>query len=72
MQTLATLQAQRDALAASRVSGVLVVKDQNGESVTYKSDADMAAALRWLDEQITILGGQCPPKTIIFKTSKGL
>ena len=61
----------RDKLIESRMGGVLTVKDQNGESVTYKSDAEMAAAIRAADQLILESTGK-HPNVIRFSTSKGL
>jgi hypothetical protein len=47
------------------------VKDQNGESVVYKSDSEMAAAIAACDREIAAMAGR-PANTILFKTSKGL
>lgn len=66
--TLADLIAFRDRLIAARLSGVRSVTDQNGESIEYKSDAQMAAALAYVERLIAGAG----PSTIVFSTSKGL
>lgn len=69
--TLAQLQAWRDGLLEARLQGVREFRDQNGESVTYKSDAEMARALAAVDAKIAAYGGR-RPNTILFRTSKGL
>ena len=71
MPTADQLRTWRDSLIASRLSGVLTVKDQNGEAVTYKSDAEMASAIRAADQLILETTGK-HPNVIRFQTSKGL
>jgi hypothetical protein len=61
----------RDSLIEARLGGIREVRDQNGETVTYKSDSEMAAALNFAERTIAQLQGQ-PVKTIVFSTSKGL
>ncbi|MBL4768061.1 MAG: hypothetical protein JKY94_10155 [Rhodobacteraceae bacterium] len=46
-------------------------RDQNGEEVEFKSDAEMARALAALDSEIAA-ATQRPAHTIRFQTSKGL
>ena len=58
----------RDRLIAARLNGIRSVTDQNGESVEYKSDQQMAAALAYVER---LIAGQ-QPSTIVFHTSKGL
>lgn len=70
-ELLAAMRKSRDDLILARASGVSEVRDQNGELIRYKSDAEMGAALRSLDAEIRRMGGQ-PPSTILFRTSKGL
>lgn len=62
----------RDALIEARAEGVRRFRDQNGEEIEYKSDAQMAAALAALDRQIAQAMGRATPHTITFRTSKGL
>jgi hypothetical protein len=69
MADMATLTALRDKLEAARASGVLTV-ESDGDRVTYKSDADMAAALASLNAQIAQLAGTRVTE-ILFETSKG-
>ena len=66
------LQNARERLQDARFQGVLTFRDQNGELVTYKTDAEMAAALKAIDAEIARLEGRTPASTILFKTSKGL
>lgn len=69
--TVEQLTKARDDLIESRASGVRRVRDQNGEEIEYKSDAQMAAALAALDRQIAEATGRPAPHTIRFHTSKG-
>ena len=64
MATLAELQAWRASLFEARMQGVRSFTDQNGESVTYASDREMAAALAAVDREIA---GQHRPHTIVFR-----
>jgi len=52
MATLDQLRSYRDRLLGARFNGVRTVRDSNGEEVTYKSDAELAAALRALEIEI--------------------
>lgn len=70
--TLAELQTSRAALVAARSTGIREVRDSNGESVAYKSDAEMAAALRALDSEIAAITGARRSGIVRFSTSKGL
>lgn len=72
MNAAADLQAWRDKLVQMRAEGVRTFTDQNGESVTYASDREMAAALASIDRELAALAGFRSPKTIIFRSSKGL
>ena len=69
--TLQQLVKWRDALLAARLNGAREFRDQNGETVVYKSDQQMAAALAAADAEIAALQRK-PPSTILFRTSKGL
>lgn len=69
--TLGELTAARDSLFMARAGGVTTFRDQNGELVTYKSDAEMARALAALDAEIAAASRR-PASTILFRTSKGL
>lgn len=68
--TLAELQSARDALLRARAGGMRRVRDQNGEEIEYRSDAEMARALAALDSEIAALANR-PPSTFHFATSKG-
>ena len=69
--SLPELTAARDSLFMARAGGVTTYRDQNGELVTYKSDAEMARALAALDAEIAATNRR-PASTFLFKTSKGL
>ena len=69
--SLQSLTAWRADLVESRASGVRTIKHQNGQEITYKSDNEMAAAIRSLDTEISRLANQAP-RSIRFNTSKGL
>ncbi|OJF91506.1 hypothetical protein AX761_22215 [Rhizobium sp. 58] len=62
----------RDALLEARLGGIREFRDQNGETVVYKSDTEMAAAIRAADAVISSLSSGRSPNTILFKTSKGI
>jgi len=70
--TLAQLQEFRDRLVDCKFSGVLQVTDSNGDSIRYRSHAELAAALASLDSEILRAGGKRPSNSITFNTSKGL
>ena len=70
--TVEQLTTARDNLIQARAEGVRRFRDQNGEEVEYKSDAQMAAALAALDRQIAELAGRRTPTTLHFRISKGL
>lgn len=70
--SLGDLTRFRDDLSAARYSGVRRVRDQNGEEVEYRSDAEMAAALRALEAEIQAASIRKPSSQIRFQTSKGL
>ena len=69
--SLSELTALRDALIRARLGGVREVRDQNGETVAFKSDAEMVAAIRAAETRIAAFN-RSAPTTIRFKTSKGL
>jgi hypothetical protein len=69
--TLQELTTARDALMRARADGVRRYTDQNGETVEYKSDSEMARALAALDSAIAA-ATSAPPSTFTFRTSKGL
>jgi hypothetical protein len=69
--TQADLTTFRDALIRARAGGVREVRDSNGETLTYKSDAEMAAALRDVESRIAQFN-QTRPTSIRWAVSKGL
>lgn len=71
MATVAELTKMRADLLAARAGGVRRFRDQNGEEIEYRSDAEMARALAALDAEISAQTAR-PANTILFKTSKGI
>jgi len=71
MATLAELIAFRDGLLETRFSGVQSLTDQNGERVTYRSEAEIARALAAVNAEIAA-ASKTPSSTIRFNSSKGL
>lgn len=71
MATLAELIVTRDALQRARFTGTLKVKSGEDE-VTYKTDAEMKAALIDLERQITAAGGSQRISVVRISSSKGL
>jgi hypothetical protein len=67
---LSELLELRNRLIRARANDVREISDQNGESITYKSDREMAAALAYIESLISARrsGGS---NVIKFKTSKG-
>lgn len=70
MADVATLQARLDALEASRATGELSV-EYAGRSVTYKSDAQMAAAIADLKRQIAASQSPGPVRVVRVSGNKG-
>lgn len=67
--SLSDLQSLRDSLLKARLGGVREIQDQNGERLTWKSDAEMARALADVEARIAAM--QSTATTVIrFKTSK--
>jgi hypothetical protein len=71
MATLADLIRWRDSLVESRLSGIRELRDQSGETIIYKSDAEMAEAILAVNRAIQALD-RPPVNTILFRTSKGI
>lgn len=69
--TLEQLQLQRDALRAARYQGVLTVR-AGDKWVTYKSDAEMRAALAAIDREIAVLEGRPRRRRLLTYGKKGL
>lgn len=70
MADLATLQAQLEQLQALRAGGVERTR-YDGKEVQYRTDAELADAIRDLEARIAGLQGQTI-RTVRFTTSKGL
>ncbi|NOX72865.1 MAG: hypothetical protein GXP03_04340 [Alphaproteobacteria bacterium] len=71
MATLAELQTRREALAASRASGVARVS-YDGKTVEYRSLAEIDRAIDVLDREIATLEGRRVIRQVRVTTSKGL
>ena len=71
MATLAELQTRRDALAASRASGVARVS-YDGKMVEYRSLAEIDRAIDVLDREIATLEGRSVIRQVRVTTTKGL
>jgi hypothetical protein len=69
--TLRELRQFREQLFETRLKGIRRVRDQNGEEIEYKSDAEMERAIRAVDLEIESFTRRIP-HTIVFQTSKGL
>ena len=69
--TLDQLTKSRDALLEARSRGARRFRDQNGEEVEFRSDAEMARALAALDAEIAKASGAATPRVLHFQTSKG-
>jgi len=69
--TLAELQTRREALAASRASGVARVS-YDGKTVEYRSLAEIDRAIDVLDREIATLEGRRVIRQVRVTTSKGL
>jgi DNA-directed RNA polymerase sigma subunit (sigma70/sigma32) len=70
MADIATLQAQLDKLQDTRSKGVLRLR-MGDEDVTYRTDAELAAAISALERRIAAAKGQTV-RTVRFTSSKGL
>ena len=71
MLTLSDLKTAKDELVRAKTSGVRTARFGDDE-VTYKSDAEMAAALASLDAQIAEMERGRSARLIYPTTSKGL
>jgi hypothetical protein len=71
MATPSELRAWRRALWKARLAGLREVRDGNGETIGYKSDSEMAAAIAAADSEIAALE-RPRVSTAIFRTSKGV
>lgn len=71
MTTLAELKSRREALAASRSSGVARVS-YDGKTVEYRSLAEIDRAIDVLDREIATLEGRSMIRQVRVTTNKGL
>ena len=71
MTTLAELQSRREALAASRSSGVARVS-YDGKTVEYRSLAEIDRAIDVLAREIAALEGRSMIRQVRVTTNKGL
>ena len=71
MATLTELKTRREALAASRSSGVARVS-YDGKTVEYRSLAEIDRAIDVLDREIAMLEGRRIIRQVRVMTSKGL
>jgi len=69
--TLTELQTRREALAASRASGVARVS-YNGKTVEYRSLAEIDRAIDVLDRDIAAHEGRSMIRQVRITTNKGL
>ena len=60
-------QSQLDALKEARSSGILTTS-YDGKCVTYRSDAELAAQIGWLESQLI---GDPTSKNIVIRSHKG-
>ncbi|MGR3747538.1 phage head-tail joining protein [Paracoccus sp. (in: a-proteobacteria)] len=71
MLDVTQLRAHREKLQQARFMGVRQITDQNGESVTYRSDAEIARAIASIDSEIAQLQ-RGRAALINLQTSKGV
>ena len=71
MATIAELQARREALSASRASGVARVS-YDGRSVDYRSLAEIDRAIEALDREIAAAEGRQIVRQVRVIATKGL
>ncbi len=71
MPTLVDLRARREALAASRSSGVARVS-YDGKTVEYRSLAEIDRAIDVLDREIATLEGRSMIRQVRVTATKGL
>jgi len=71
MATLAELNTRREALAASRSSGVARVS-YDGKTVEYRSLAEIERAIEQLDREIATMEDRRIVRHVRVTTSKGL
>ena len=71
MATIIELRSRREALAASRASGVARVS-YDGKSVEYRSMAEIDRAIEALDREIAAAEGRPVLRQLRITTNKGL
>ena len=71
MATITELKSRREALAASRSSGVARVS-YDGKTVEYRSLAEIERAIEQLDREIAAMEGRRIVRHVRVTTSKGL
>ena len=71
MATIAVLKTRRDALAASRSSGVARVS-YDGKTVDYRSIVEIDRAIEVLDREIAVAEGRKIIRQVRVITTKGL
>ena len=71
MATITELKSRREALAASRSSGVARVRN-DGKTVDYRSLAEIDRAIEVLDRDIAIAEGRKIIRQVRVITTKGL
>ena len=71
MASIAELKARREALSASRASGVARVS-YDGRTVDYRSLAEIDRAIEVVDREIAVAEGRPIVRRVHVTTSKGL
>ncbi len=71
MTDVATLEAWRQTLLKARANPRQRVRAPDGEEVTFKTDAELAAALKDVERRLAAIQGR-PIRIIRVHTSKGL
>ena len=69
---LSELESMRDALLAARFKCVRTIRSAEGDEITYRSDAEMAAALADVERRIARFSNPAPVSQVRVRTSKGL
>ena len=73
MATLPELISFRERLIDARYSGIRSVRDGNGDEVTYRSDAELSAALISINREIQIRESELGCSRIVYPhMTKGL
>lgn len=71
MASPSDLRAWRSALWKARMAGTREVRDASGESISFKSDGEMARAIAAADAEIAAME-RPRVSTVIFRTTKGV